>query len=257
MASTAFRVAHDLAKHIPAKHIPTKHSPAKHFPAKHVWVKHVPAKKAAGRWPPIAAILRPGLMLSLMLSLGSATGAQAEARKAYFAGGCFWCVEADFQKLDGVGDVISGFTGGTLANPSYRGNHEGHYEAVEVNYDDAVISYEALLRFFWRHIDPLDSGGQFCDRGFSYQSAIFVSSDAERRSAQATRDEVDDLFPDAEVATAILPAARFWPVEAYHQEYASKNPLRYGYYRRKCGRDRRVKALWKDKSWGLEGDPGR
>lgn len=252
MASTAFRGAHVPIRNSPIKNSPVKNVPVKNSPAKHIPTKDGPAKKTAGRLPPMAMILLP----ALLLSLGGAPGARAEARKAYFAGGCFWCVEADFQKLDGVGDVISGFTGGTLANPTYRGNHEGHYEAVEVNYDDTVISYGALLRFFWRHIDPLDSGGQFCDRGFSYQSAIFVSSDAERRSAQATRDEVAALFPGAEVATAVLPATRFWPVEAYHQEYADKNPLRYGYYRRKCGRDRRVNALWKDKSWGLGDDPG-
>ncbi|MEE4277381.1 MAG: peptide-methionine (S)-S-oxide reductase MsrA [Halieaceae bacterium] len=179
-----------------------------------------------------------------------ALSAAAEERKAYFAGGCFWCVEADFQKLDGVGDVVSGFTGGTLENPTYRGNHEGHYEAVEVPYDSDVISYEELLVYFWRHIDPLDDGGQFCDRGFSYLSAIFVSNEEERAAAQASLAKVDALFPGEDVATRILPAGRFWPVEDYHQEYADKNPLRYGFYRRGCGRDARVKELWEDKSWG-------
>jgi peptide-methionine (S)-S-oxide reductase len=181
----------------------------------------------------------------------NALPSQAEQRKAYFAGGCFWCVEADFQKLEGVGDVVSGFTGGTLENPTYRGNHEGHYEAVEVPYDSEVISYEELLKFFWRHIDPLDDGGQFCDRGFSYLSAVFVGNEEERAAAEASLAEVNALFPDDEVATRILPAGRFWPVEEYHQEYADKNPLRYGFYRRGCGRDARVDALWEDKDWGL------
>jgi peptide-methionine (S)-S-oxide reductase len=190
--------------------------------------------------------------VALLFALASVLpiAARAEQRQAYFAGGCFWCVEADFQKLEGVGDVISGFTGGELPNPTYRGNHEGHYEAVEVNYDDAVISYDELLRYFWRHVDPLDAGGQFCDRGFSYKTAIFVSNDEERQAAETTRAEVDALFPDSDVATEILPAGRFWPVEEYHQEYADKNPLRYGFYRRACGRDSRVDELWEDKEWG-------
>ena len=189
---------------------------------------------------------------ALLVSLaGASADSRAEMRQAYFAGGCFWCVEADFQKLEGVGDVISGFTGGTLQNPTYRGNHEGHYEAVEVNYDSDVISYEELLRYFWRHIDPLDDGGQFCDRGFSYLSAVFYSNEEEQLAAQASLKEVQALFPDDTVATRILAANRFWPVEEYHQEYADKNPLRYGFYRRGCRRDSRVNALWSDKDWGL------
>ena len=192
-------------------------------------------------------------ILGLAAALGASLGL-AEERKAYFAGGCFWCVEADFQKLDGVGDVVSGFTGGTLQNPTYRGNHEGHYEAVEVPYDSDVISYEELLEYFWRHVDPLDAGGQFCDRGFSYKTAIFVSNDEERQLAERTKAEVDALFPNSTVATEILPATRFWPVEEYHQEYADKNPLRYTFYRRSCGRDGRVDDLWEDKEWGRRAD---
>lgn len=184
----------------------------------------------------------------------TAAGAAAEQRKAWFAGGCFWCVEADFQKLAGVGDVVSGFTGGALENPTYRGNHEGHYEAVEVPYDSDIISYEELLRFFWRHIDPLDNGGQFCDRGFSYRTAVFVGNPAEREAAERTRAEVAALFPGETIATEILPASRFWPVEAYHQEYADKNPLRYNFYRRACGRDGRVDELWSAKTWGRGAD---
>ncbi|EAQ99441.2 peptide-methionine (S)-S-oxide reductase MsrA [Congregibacter litoralis] len=180
-----------------------------------------------------------------------ATGARAEVRKASFAGGCFWCVEADFEKLDGVLDVVSGFTGGTLQNPTYRGNHEGHYEAAEITYDSDEISYEALLTHFWRTVDPLDAGGQFCDRGFSYKTAIFVANEEEREAAERSLQEVDALFPDDVVATVILPAGRFWPVEEYHQDYAKKNPLRYKYYRFGCGRDKRVKELWGDKDWRL------
>ena len=201
--------------------------------------------------------MRPSIFASLLASLLSlqvlvtSQSARAEERTADFAGGCFWCIESDYAKLEGVKDVVSGFTGGSLPNPSYRGNHEGHYEAVRVTYDSDVVSYEELLRYFWRHIDPLDAGGQFCDRGFSYQSAIFVSNDRERAAAEASLAEVDALFPQQDVATVILPAGRFWPVEDYHQDYAEKNPLRYKYYRWNCGRDQRVEALWGDKDWGV------
>lgn len=190
------------------------------------------------------------LTLLASIALFSAS-ALAEERSASFAGGCFWCVEADFQKLDGVLDVVSGFTGGTLQNPTYRGNHEGHYEAAEVTYDSEKISYEELLTHFWRTVDPLDAGGQFCDRGFSYKTAVFVANDAERAAAEQSLAEVDALFPNDPVATVILPAGRFWPVEEYHQDYADKNPLRYKYYRFGCGRDKRVSELWDDKDWAL------
>ena len=110
--------------------------------------------------------------------------AQAKTEKATFAGGCFWCMESDFEKLEGVSEVISGFTGGTLENPTYNGNHDGHYEAVEVIYDPDIVSYAELLEYFWVHIDPFDARGQFCDKGFSYLSAIFVSNDEERKLAE-------------------------------------------------------------------------
>lgn len=190
------------------------------------------------------------LLLGLILASASLS-TQAEERTAAFAGGCFWCIEADYAKLEGVKDVVSGFTGGSLPRPTYSGDHTGHYEAVLVTYDSEVVSYEELLHYFWRHIDPLDAGGQFCDRGFSYQSAVFVADDAERAAAEASRMEVEALFPQQHVATEILPAGRFWPVEDYHQDYAEKNPLRYKYYRWNCGRDQRVNELWADKDWGL------
>jgi len=169
---------------------------------------------------------------------------QAEPAKAYFAGGCFWCMESNYQDLEGVLDVVSGFTGGELKNPSYKGSHQGHYEAVEVTYDPAVISYDELLTLFWHGIDPFDSKGQFCDKGPSYRSAVFTSNNAERKLANKSRDEVNARFPDQAVATEILDAGAFWPVEEGHQDYYMKNPVRYKYYRWNCGRDQRVKEIW-------------
>ena len=202
---------------------------------------------------PAPLLRRSTLFVGLLsLAMGLSSAVNAEVRKASFAGGCFWCIEADYQKLEGVSEVISGFTGGTLQNPTYSGNHKGHYEAVEVTYDSDVVSYEELLRYFWRHIDPLDDGGQFCDRGFSYKTAVFVGNDEERAAAEASLAEVQMLFPKESVATVILDANRFWPVEEYHQDFADKNPLRYKYYRWNCGRDQRVAELWSDKEWGVE-----
>lgn len=171
----------------------------------------------------------------------------ASADKAVFAGGCFWCIEYDFEKLDGVSEVISGFTGGTLKNPTYSGNHKGHYEAVEVNYDPSIVSYEQLLDYFWRHIDPFDAKGQFCDKGFSYLSAVFVSNKIEREIAEQSKQKVIDQFPNQTVVTPILDASTFYPIagdESFHQDYYKKNPLRYKYYRWNCGRDQRIQEIW-------------
>lgn len=181
---------------------------------------------------------------SLVILLLWLNGAAAQNDKAIFAGGCFWCMEAAFQELDGVKDVISGFTGGTLKNPTYDGNHSGHYEAIEVTYDPAAITYENLLQVFWRNIDPFDENGQFCDKGFSYQSAIFVADASQKQLAEASKQDVIGKFPDGKVVTPILDARTFYPVKEYHQDYYLKNPLRYKYYRWGCGRDRRLKELW-------------
>lgn len=153
------------------------------------------------------------------------------ADKAVFAGGCFWCVEAAYQDVEGVTAAVSGFTGGSLQNPTYRGNHKGHYEAVEITYDSAIISYQELLDIFWVNIDPFDDSGQFCDKGFSYLSAIFAVDESQRQLATASRDKVVAQFSDKNVVTPILAANKFWPVEEYHQDYYLKNPLRYKYYR--------------------------
>jgi peptide-methionine (S)-S-oxide reductase len=175
--------------------------------------------------------------------------AHATAATAVFAGGCFWCMEADFEKLDGVSEAISGFTGGTLKNPTYNGNHTGHYEAVEVHYDPKVVSYEELLHYYWRHIDPFDDKGQFCDKGHSYLSAIFVANDEVRRLAEASKREVERRFPGQAVATRILDAGTFYPIkgdESYHQDFYRNHSVKYKFYRWNCGRDQRVEAIWKE-----------
>lgn len=172
---------------------------------------------------------------------------QAMADKAVFAGGCFWCMEADFEKLEGVTDVVSGFTGGTAKNPTYRGDHTGHYEAVEVTYDANKVSYQDLLNHYWVNIDPFDSRGQFCDKGFSYLSAVFVANDQERELAELSKQKVKQRFPNQKVVTPILDAAKFYPIkgrEAHHQDYYKNNPVRYKVYRWNCGRDQRLQQIW-------------
>ena len=184
--------------------------------------------------------------LTLLLStfLFSVPLSWADSATAVFAGGCFWCMESDYQDREGVIDVVSGFTGGTLQNPTYSGNHAGHFEAVKITYDPAVVSYQQLLDQFWVSIDPFDDKGQFCDKGFSYRSAIFPGNAAERALAEASKVEVQKRFADAVVYTEIRDASEFWPVEEYHQDYYQKNPLRYKYYRWNCGRDQRLQAIW-------------
>jgi peptide-methionine (S)-S-oxide reductase len=171
----------------------------------------------------------------------------AFAAKAYFAGGCFWCMESDFEKIKGVSEAISGFTGGTLKDPTYRGNHSGHYEAVEVIYDPKVVSYKELLDHFWKSIDPFDAKGQFCDKGFSYLSALFPSSEEEIKLAMESRKKVVARFPKQKVVTPVLKAAIFYPIkgsEEGHQNYYKKNPIRYKAYRWNCGRDKRLEQIW-------------
>lgn len=190
------------------------------------------------------------LPVLVMISLLSA-GSNTLAAKAVLAGGCFWCMESDFEKLPGVTDVISGFTGGSLKNPTYNGNHQGHYEAVEITYDPNQVSYESLLDYYWVNIDPFDDKGQFCDKGFSYLSAIFVADEKERETAERTKRAVEAQFPDKVVATRILELSTFYPIqgdESYHQDYYKNNPVRYKYYRWSCGRDQRLREIWGDKA---------
>ncbi|MEH6593148.1 MAG: peptide-methionine (S)-S-oxide reductase MsrA [Halioglobus sp.] len=180
-------------------------------------------------------------LIALMFTTSSAL---ADSATAYFAGGCFWCIESDYQDQEGVIDVVSGFTGGTLKNPTYQGNHQGHFEAIEVTYDPAVVTYQELLDLFWLSIDPFDNKGQFCDKGPSYRSGVFPGNPEEHKLAKASLETVAARFPNQQVHTEILDAGQFWPVEEYHQDYYLKNPVRYKYYRWNCGRDQRLEEIW-------------
>lgn len=187
-----------------------------------------------------------GFLFLVFVLLGLAARAEPPASDAeataVFAGGCFWCVEADFEKLGGVKSAVSGYTGGELANPTYE-NHPGHLEAVEVTYDPDVVSYRGLVDYFLRHIDPLDAGGQFCDRGHSYTTAIFVANDEERATAEAAVAEAEKIL-GKKIVTPIRERSTFWVAEDYHQDYYKKHPFSYRFYRTGCGRDVRVKKVW-------------
>src|SRR5262249_23013786 len=192
--------------------------------------------------------------LGVLLSLGvlaSAAGQGSEAQKtatATFAGGCFWCVESDFDKVDGVISTTSGYTGGKTPNPSYHdvsAGVTGHAESVEIVFDPKRVTYEKLLEHFWHTVDPTVKDRQFCDVGSQYRTAIFYHGDAQRRAAEASKAAVEKSkpFPDP-IVTEIVAAGPFYPAEDYHQDYYKKNPLRYTYYRNGCGRDARLKQLW-------------
>ncbi|MGC9419615.1 MAG: peptide-methionine (S)-S-oxide reductase MsrA [Rhodovulum sp.] len=209
--------------------------------------------------------LKP-MLLAFAIALGVVAECNqaraADLQTAVVAGGCFWCVEADFEKVKGVREVVSGFTGGTVTNPSYkqvtRGG-TGHYEAVEITYDADVISYRQILSLFFRSVDPTDAGGQFCDRGDSYRTAIFVSGPAEKQVAEAAKAEAASRLGRT-VVTPILNAKPFYKAEEYHQNYYKKGDLvltrfgpkskaeAYKRYREACGRDARVRQLWGDRA---------
>jgi peptide-methionine (S)-S-oxide reductase len=189
-------------------------------------------------------------LTALGVALPAAAGGGNETAYATFAGGCFWCMEADFEKVDGVLSVTSGYTGGTVANPSYKqvsAGGTGHAESVRVVFNPEVVSYEELLDFFWHHIDPTVADRQFCDVGSQYRSAIFYHNDEQRRAAEQSKMELEQSKPFPQpIVTEITAATAFYPAEAYHQDYYKKNPVRYSYYRNGCGRDRRVAELWGD-----------
>jgi len=171
----------------------------------------------------------------------------AKTASAIFAGGCFWCIEADFEKLPGVISAESGYTGGAKANPTYQevsAGGTGHTEAVRVNYDPAKVSYSALLEYFWHHIDPTVKDRQFCDIGNQYRAAIFYDSDQQRKVIDTSRAAILKAGQVKVIETEIASAVTFYPAEDYHQDYYRKNPVRYNFYRLNCGRDARVAEIW-------------
>ena len=196
---------------------------------------------------PTLRLILASLLLAVAAHGGAAPGtARAGRAEAVFAGGCFWCTEADFDKIPGVIATTSGYTGGTLRNPTYEqvsAGGTGHIEAVRVTYDPARVSYATLAARFIRTVDPLDAGGSFCDRGHGYRSAFFVRDAAQRRIAETILARTAARLK-ARVATLVLPAATFYPAEGYHQDYYRKNPIRYRVYRLNCGRDARLRELW-------------
>mgnify|MGYP002630501636 CR=1 FL=1 len=170
--------------------------------------------------------------------------------QAIVAGGCFWCMEADFKKIPGVKEVVSGYIGGTGKNPTYEDYAEkGYIEAVRISYDPSVIPYEKLLDQFWLHIDATDAGGQFCDRGHAYTTAIFYGTAEQKRLAEQSKTALERSGQlKKPVVTKIIKAGEFYPAEDYHQDYYQENPIRYKFYRFNCGRDSRLKELWGDKT---------
>jgi len=185
------------------------------------------------------------LLISLIVLLDAEPMEAASPGEAYFAGGCFWCVEADFEKLPGVLRAESGYAGGRGASPTYQDySRKGHIEAVKVIYDRKKISYRELLSYFMMHINPLDSGGQFCDRGFSYSSALFYRTGAEKKLAMEAINKTEKILRRP-VVTRVIKLRNFYKAEKYHQNYYRVNPLRYKYYRHGCGRDKKIKKIWK------------
>jgi peptide-methionine (S)-S-oxide reductase len=184
------------------------------------------------------------------MSLQPSFAQETPLAEATFAGGCFWCMESDFEDIPGVISVISGYTGGTVANPTYHevsSGRTGHAEAIRIQYDPDQISYRQLLIYFWHSVDPLDAKGQFCDRGDQYRAAIFYHDEEQHRLAEQSKIELEDSDRFHQMlATEINPSTPFYPAEEYHQDYYQKNPLRYQFYRFSCGRDRRLVQLWGD-----------
>lgn len=178
----------------------------------------------------------------------SLAAADAILGKAYFAGGCFWCMEEAFEKVEGVLSVTSGYMGGTVANPSYEdvsAGGTGHAESIEVAYDPAKVSYRKLLDTFWRNVDPITPNAQFCDHGSQYRSAIFFQTDEEKREVEASKQAIEQSKRFKEpIVTQIVMVSQFYPAEQYHQDFYKKNPIRYKFYKYNCGRAQRLEALW-------------
>ncbi len=219
----------------------------------------MPYKKIRARLTGFLLSAFPGLLLLLpgILLIGQVYAEEnthdtmenaGQYQTATFAGGCFWCVESDFDKVSGVVETLSGYTGGHKPNPTYKevsSGGSGHAEAVRITFDPAKVSYEQLLDIFWRSIDPTTPNRQFCDYGRQYRSAIFYHGAEQQKLAEQSRGALERVKPfKAPIVTEIVPSTTFYAAEDYHQNYYKKNPLRYKYYRSSCGRDKRLKELW-------------
>lgn len=204
-------------------------------------------------------MLRLNALMALLLVAACSSPAPVKraqpvnAASAVFAAGCFWCVEQAFEETPGVTEAVSGYTGGTTTNPTYQQvsrEGTGHYEAVTVTYDPAVVSYVQLLDVFWKNVDPFDAAGQFCDKGESYRGAIFPATPEETIAAEASKQAVAQQFGRA-VEVEVLPAATFYDAETYHQDYYLKNPQTYAFYKWRCGRAQRLEAIWSEAKGGV------
>ena len=188
------------------------------------------------------------LFLLLFFSVSSSAETVKNIETATLAGGCFWCIESDFEKLDGVIEVISGYTDGHIENPTYKqvsAGNSGHIEAAIISYDSDKLSYSQILDFFWKHIDPTNDKGQFCDFGAQYRPAIFYQNDQQHQLAIESTKQVEKSKPfSAPLKVELIKASKFYPAEDHHQDYYKKNPYRYKFYRYSCGRDARVEKLW-------------
>ncbi|WP_321450009.1 peptide-methionine (S)-S-oxide reductase MsrA [uncultured Cohaesibacter sp.] len=198
-----------------------------------------------------AHLFKSALLALFVIAAPTLVQAQEAPKAAIFAGGCFWCVESDFDHVPGVLETVSGYSGGsTTDNVTYK-NHSaaGHREVVRITYDSNKVSYDKLLDIFWRSVDPTDGGGQFCDRGHSYSTAIYTLDEDQAKIAEASKKALEESGKlGAPIATEIRPAAPFFAAEDYHQDYYNKNPIRYTYYRFACGRDARIEELWGDEA---------
>ncbi|GGY05299.1 peptide methionine sulfoxide reductase MsrA [Litchfieldella qijiaojingensis] len=205
------------------------------------------------RFAPLMPLCAALLLISAV-SHAADQESKTETQEAYFAGGCFWCMEEAFDPVEGVISTTSGYTGGDVDNPTYEqvsAGDTGHAEAVKIEYDPTQIDYAELLHVYWRNIDPFAENRQFCDAGSPYRSAIFYRNEEERELAEATRDELAERF-GSEIATEIEPFETFYPAEEYHQNYYQTNAMRYRFYKSACGRKERLEEVWGEEAGGLE-----
>jgi len=190
-------------------------------------------------------------LTALMLVFAAGTASAKNIQTAIFAGGCFWCVESDFDQIKGVTSTTSGYIGGNTNNPTYKQvtkGGTGHFEAVQIKFDADKVSYAQLLNAFWHSVDVTDAGGQFCDRGDSYRTAVFATTPQQAASAGQSKSAAESELGQ-KIVTPILMAGPFYKAENYHQDYHTKNPLKYKFYRTRCGRDKRVKQVWGNKAF--------